>query len=60
MWARDGAGPGLSSRAIISAVFFANGALFASWVSRIPSVKDAAGLTEADVKRAIREVRAKK
>ena len=36
-----------SQRAAIAALFFVNGALFATWVSRIPGVKETLGLSEA-------------
>jgi MFS family permease len=35
----------MSPRAAITAVFFVNGALFASWASRIPALSDRAGAT---------------
>jgi fucose permease len=41
--------PSSRTRAAVGVVFFANGVLFASWVSRIPGVKEAGGLTEAQL-----------
>jgi predicted MFS family arabinose efflux permease len=35
----------MKPRGAITAVFFVNGALFASWVSRIPALSDRAGAT---------------
>jgi len=35
----------MTPRAAITAVFFVNGALFASWASRIPALSDRAGAT---------------
>eukprot|EP01035_Chromulina_nebulosa_P044595 gene44595-60403_t len=36
-------------RLAISLVFFCNGAGFASWVSRIPAVREGLGLTEGEL-----------
>jgi hypothetical protein len=37
----SGGREGLRARAAISVVFFANGAVFASWLAHIPAVKNA-------------------
>jgi fucose permease len=39
--------PGPPARVAIAALFLVNGGLYASWISRIPGVRDALGLSEA-------------
>ena len=43
--ARDRGSPSVTPRAGITVVFFVNGALFASWASRIPALSDRVGAT---------------